>query len=64
MILRSQVYLTLKPSQIAAAVLTLAVNVSASPLAESLGIMAVAGDQKLKSLFVENNINIEMDGVP
>lgn len=64
MILRTQVYLSLKPSQIAAAVLTLAVNVSTSPIAASLGITPLTDDPKLNSLFFENNINIEMAGVP
>ena len=64
MILRTQVYLSFKPSQIAAAVLTLAVNVSTSPIAESLGIKPLSNDPQLNSLFFENTINIEMDGVP
>ena len=64
MILRTQVYLCLKPSQIASAVLTLAINVSTSPIAGSIGITPLADDPKLNSLFFENNINIEMDGVP
>jgi len=63
MILRTQAYLSLKPSQIAAAVLTLAVNVSTSPIAKSIGIKPLADDPKLNSLFFENNIVIEMEGV-
>jgi len=39
--LRSQATLTLKSSQIAAAALTLAVNLSASKLSEKLGIMHI-----------------------
>jgi len=63
MILRTQAYLSLKPSQIAAAVLTLAVNVSTSPIAKSIGIKPLADDPKRNSLFFENNIVIEMEGV-
>ena len=60
--LRQRVYLTLKPSQVAAAALILAINISTSDLAPKLGIQKMH-DLNLKSLFFENVINIEMDGV-
>lgn len=61
-ILRQKEYLSLKPSQVAAAALILAINISTSDLAPKLGIQKMH-DLNLKSLFFENVINIEMDGV-
>ena len=60
--LRSRHYLNLKPSQIAAASLILAINLSTSDLAPKVGLRKMQ-DLNLKSLFFENVINIEMDGV-
>ena len=60
--LRSKNYLTLKPSQIGAAALILAINLSTSDLAPKVGLKKMQ-DLNLKSLFFENVINIEMDGV-
>ena len=60
--LRESQYLSLKPSQVAAASLILAINISTSDLANRLGIQKMH-DLNLKSLFFENVISIEMDGV-
>ena len=60
--LRSKSYLSLKPSQTGAAALILAINLSTSDLAPKVGIKKMQ-DLNLKSLFFENVINIEMDGV-
>lgn len=60
--LRSKCYLSLKPSQISAAALILAINLSTSDLAPKVGLKKMQ-DLNLKSLFFENVINIEMDGV-
>ena len=60
--LRSRSYLSLKPSQVAAAALILAINLSTSELAPKVGISKMQ-DLNLKSLFFENVIAIEMDGV-
>ena len=51
--LRSRAYLSLKPSQIAAAALILAINVSTSELAGKIGLRKMY-DLNLKSLFLEN----------
>ena len=62
--LRSKTYLTLKPSQIGAASLILAINLSTSELAPKVGLTKMQDlNLNLKSLFVENVINIGMDGV-
>lgn len=61
-LLRSHTYLNLRPSQMAAASLTLAVNVSRSNLAPELGIQFI-GEPKLNTLLFENVVSIEMDGV-
>ena len=60
--LRSKHFLKLKPSQIAASALILAINLSTSDLAPRVGLKKMQ-DLNLKSLFFENVINIEMDGV-
>ena len=60
--MRSNAYLTLKPSQIGASALILAINLSTSDLAPKVGLKKMQ-DLNLKSLFFENVINIEMDGV-
>ena len=60
--LRSKAYLVMKPSQIGASALILAINLSTSDLAEKVGLQKMQ-DLNLKSLFFENVINIEMDGV-
>lgn len=62
MMLRDSGYLDIKPSQLAASALTLAVNISKSPIAESLGIYPIM-DPKLDSLMADNLVSIEMDGV-
>ena len=46
----------------AAAALTLAINVATSPVSKSLGLPTIA-DLHLDSLLFENVIRIEMDGV-
>ena len=61
-LLRSKSYLSLKPSQVGAAALILAINLSTSDLAPKVGIKKMQ-DLNLKSLFFENVINIEIDGV-
>ena len=60
--LRSSTYLSLKPSQIGASALILAINLSTSDLAPKVGLKKMH-DLNLKSLFFENVINIEMNGV-
>ena len=62
MVLRDASYLDMKPSQLAASALTLAVNISKSPIAESLGIYPIK-DPKLDSLMADNLVSIQMDGV-
>ena len=61
-LLRCKGWLTLKPSQIGASALILAINVSTSPLAQHVGLKKQL-ELNLKSLFFENVINIEMEGV-
>ena len=61
--LRSRQYLNFKPSQMAAASLILAINLSMSDLAPKVGLQKIIQDLNLKSLFFENVISIEMDGV-
>ena len=60
--LRSKHFLSLKPSQVAASALILAINLSTSDLAPKVGIKKMQ-DLNLKSLFFENVVNIEMEGV-
>ena len=60
--LRSRHFLRLKPSQVGAAALILAINLGTSDLAPKVGIQKMQ-DLNLKSLFFENVISIEMDGV-
>lgn len=61
-LLRSHIYLNLKPSQIGAAALTVAVNVCKSEKAAELGIKPIE-NPKLNSLFIENVVSVEMDGI-
>ena len=60
-VLRSKAYLGLKPSQVGAAALTLAVNVSTSPLVELLGAMPL-NSGKLENLVGNNRVVcVELD---
>ena len=61
-LLRSKAFLSIKPSQVGAAALILAINLSTSDLAPKVGISKMQ-DLNLKSLFFENVISIEMEGV-
>lgn len=61
-LLRSKAYLSLKPSQTAAAAFTLAVRVSKSPLVKELGFKHVE-NSKIDSLVLDSVVSIEMDGV-
>lgn len=52
--LRSRGYLSLKPSQIAAAALILAINLSTSELAGKVGLRRMQ-NLNFKTLFLDNN---------
>ena len=62
-LLRSQAYLRLKPSQVASAALTLAVNICSSPLISKLGFQPLPDKPKLDSLVMDNVVSIEMNGI-
>lgn len=56
--LRSSNYLTLKPSQVAAAAIILAINLSSSDLASKVGLQKMQ-DLNLRSLFSESLTNTQ-----
>ena len=60
--LRSKNYLKLKPSQVAASALILAINLSTSDLAPRLGLKKMQ-EMNLKSLFFEPDTNVDMADV-
>ena len=60
--LRSKNYLQLKPSQVAASALILAINLSTSDLAPRLGLKKMQ-EMNLKSLFFEPDTNVDMADV-
>ena len=61
-ILRTSSWLVLRPSNVAAAALMLSINISSCELAMKVGLKKPL-ELNLKSLFVENVINIEVEGV-
>lgn len=60
--LRQQAYLSAKPSQVAGAALILSINLSQSEIANQLGLKRF-DNLNLNSLYFENLMNIEIDGV-
>lgn len=60
--LRQQAYLSMKPSQVAGAALTLSINLCQSDIANQLGLRKF-DNLNLNSLFFENVMNIEIEGV-